>query len=555
MCGIAGFFGQHIGFPKNDSEFLNSLEPLKRRGPDNQSIWRKDNVSLGHTRLSIIDLTEEANQPFIREDLGLTIVFNGEIFNYVELREELKKNGYQFQSSSDTEVILCAWHLWGVSALHKFNGMWAFGIYNQLNDSLTLCRDRFGIKPLYYFLADKAICFASETNWFHQFKNLGVCVDSNLEQLENDKPYSLEGNGLTIYKNLKQILPGHILTITNNKVNYYRWYNIFDHIKAKSFNTQTFLGLLQDSIKLRLRSDVPVATALSGGLDSSSIYALVLKELRQNHQKEFETNSKAFTVSFPGTDQDESKNAKKLVDELAGNWENIALKNGIGKVENKIIYKHFDAVGREKVTAIYKIYEAMHFAGYKVSLDGHGVDEMLFGYIGNVLSCFEYALENDSIKNAKMFGQVLTGMSEKYSLNYVDKRIEWKRVEEARIKSRIIKWLPKRTKYFYIELADGFNMKKFRVDSYYDQILFQEFFIKTLPTLLRNFDKASMYSSVEVRMPFMDYRLVEYCFSLNWKDKIKSGFSKYPLRNVMKGILPESTRINKIKIGVGTPNK
>jgi len=553
MCGIAGFFGQQDHFPKHEEEFLKTLDVLKRRGPDNQSVWIKDYVALGHTRLSIIDLSTAANQPFVRKDLGLTIVFNGEVFNYLEIRTELVACGYVFKTNSDTEIVLCAWHKWGKDALHKFNGMWAFAMYNMQSEQLILCRDRFGIKPLYYSLQGNALCFASETNWFKQVKNFKLEIDPILEQLELNEAYSLEGKGLTQYKGIKQLLPGHILTIDKNETQYTRWYNVFDYITECSFNKNTFLGLLKNSIKLRLRSDVPIATALSGGLDSASVYALVLNELRQDKSKAAKVNSKAFTVSFPGTEQDESRAAEQLAKYLQGNLTNIVVAKETHDKEKVVFQQHFDAIGKEKVTAIYKIYEAMHQNGISVSLDGHGVDEMLYGYLGNVYNCFEYALANDSMANARLFGQVLIGMNDKYDETYVLKRLEWKRLSDNRKINRIKKWLPSKKERFYVTLPNGSSATRHEVNSYYDKVLFDEFFIKTLPSLLRNFDKASMFSSVEVRMPFMDYRIVEYCFSLGWKEKIKGGMSKYLLRKTMEGILPDETRFNKLKIGIQTP--
>jgi len=279
MCGIVGIVDfVNIAVDQFQLNYMNNL--LKHRGPDCGDIFVDRNVGLAHRRLSIIDLSKEANQPMTYRDSNLWIIFNGEIYNYLELREELIKKGYQFNTQSDTEVILASFIEWGMDCFHKFNGMWALAIYNTKNQELLLCRDRFGVKPLYYYQDWQRLIFASEKK---------AIVLSDYVKLEFDyrgiktairSPFQLEASGFSEFKNVKNLLPGHLAILKGNKLEISRWYKLEDHLDENipaSFNerAEKFKALFTDACKIRLRSEVPLATSLSGGLDSSSVVASI----------------------------------------------------------------------------------------------------------------------------------------------------------------------------------------------------------------------------------------------------------------------------------------
>ena len=284
MCGIAGYW------PRRGKELLAEDDTIKcfinslaHRGPDDSGIriFREDNIMLGHRRLSILDLTRKGCQPMERFhcERHAAIVLNGEIYNFLEIKEELSRLGYIFESMSDTEVALYAYMEWGVSAFSKFNGMWAIAIYEKKSGQLLLCRDRYGVKPLYYYFDGEAIAFASELKAFHHLRELEISVSE--ENLSAELAgIDLSSASSTVLKNVYQLGAGHYLISKRGKrqPQVSRWWSSLDHIKEanESYTNQieSFSALFKDACRLRLRSDVPIATALSGGLDSSSVFSI-----------------------------------------------------------------------------------------------------------------------------------------------------------------------------------------------------------------------------------------------------------------------------------------
>lgn len=558
MCGIAGVWHKSTEVNQADTTFLKKA--LYHRGPDVQAFKYFNNKKgvLVHTRLSIIDLSEAANQPFLSDDGRYTLVFNGEIFNYLELREELKQLGVNFATESDTEVLLKAYQHWGEACLHKFNGMWAFCIWDEEEQSLFLARDRFGIKPLYFIDDDNFFAFASETVAFNELSFFKKEFDEQNVALALADPDKLEGLGKCIYQNIYQLMPGHTLKFTHDKgILTSRWYNLFDHkspYKGTYDEALTkFKDLFFDACKLRLRSDVPTATALSGGVDSSAVYCTIQEILKQNAIIEQDSSlRKAFTAAFKGMPQDESELAAATVKEKGG--QHFLSEDNVDEVENdlKQSVKAIDTISAISILSLQNVYGAMKKQGITVSMDGHGADELLYGYRHQISHLFYETLRKSTSKNTPLtLAKVLGGMKESSSkedyLGMVDEKFNG-------VKNSIRNFLKKDE-----ELKDNMQLKygdryEFGGLSFLEKDLYRDFLEYTLPNILRNFDRASMTHAVEIRMPFMDYRLVEFLFSLPFDFKIRAqGKTKQILRDAMQGIVPVNILERTIKIGVGTP--
>jgi asparagine synthase (glutamine-hydrolysing) len=573
MCGIAGIY--------NLNEAPVSLEALKgftdsmiHRGPDGAgyNLFENNTLGLGQRRLSILDLSEAGKQPMSYANGRYWMTYNGEVFNFIEIKEELLKFGHTFKSETDSEVILAAYAQWGKACLDRFNGMWAFAIWDDLEKELFLARDRFGVKPLYYtFKPNHFFAFASETLAFKYLNGFERTLNNDKVKEVFQNGLALEGIGFTIYNDIYQILPGHTLTIKNDKTipKQKRWYDIRERIKHKSNltyqeNVSEFYRIFENACKIRMRSDVPLASALSGGLDSSAVYSMV--HFLSNKEIEFERKAKnwkkAITATFPNTPMDETMFAEKVANKWGvENWKCVI--NNLESLDDEIqnVTKHFDAISSTAMNSISKIYEGIRKEGITVSLDGHGVDEMLFGYRYMLDKLFYNDLETKNFKAAQLVKEVLVGLYEPNQRDYVNKRlsdlINQTKKSQKGLKS-IIKALLKSKKAIKANKIEKSNILSdslyhFEQFSFEERILLEDFFIYSLPTYLRDFDRASMMHSVEVRMPFMDYRLVEFCFSLPLEHKIGLGFTKQILRTAMKDIVPDEILERTYKIGIGSP--
>jgi asparagine synthase (glutamine-hydrolysing) len=576
MCGITGIWNLN-GRPVAHNEIENFNNTITHRGPDGSGSYVDDTVGLafGHRRLSILDLSEAGKQPMKYKNGNLIITYNGEIYNYIEIRETLKKAGHTFSTRTDTEVILAAYQEWGEDCLLKFNGMWAFAIWDEKNKKLFASRDRFGVKPFYYvFIPEKLFAFSSETVSFKSLAGFEKKVNAYNVSLNLRNSFYLEGIGETIYDHVLKLKPGHNLTIDNNKSPVIKqWWITSDHIVTvpDSYNAQVELykELFLDSCKLRLRSDVPIGTALSGGLDSSSIYSTI-KTIANQQTFDLpnlpDTWQTAFVASFPGTSMDE----KIYADEV------IKFSGGVARYifpeESDIVNAIYNQTKAEDFIylsppVVHGIYREMRNNGVSVSLDGHGVDEMLFGYSEMVS---EWAsLEKDEslsveMQNlwADMQGLPYIEARKRFANRFASKRTVLQTAYDSFLPEKI-KTIYRRKQHerqkesFYIrqftDFKKGWDSTTFTNRKAEFVIPYKRFHIDFLPTLLRNWDRASMHHGVEIRMPFMDWRLVTYVFSLPGDSKVKNGFTKRILRDAMKGQLPESIRLRKNKIGINAP--
>ncbi|MBN2570208.1 MAG: asparagine synthase (glutamine-hydrolyzing) [Deltaproteobacteria bacterium] len=534
---------------------------LSHRGPDAEGFWQDTHVAFAHRRLSILDLSRAGNQPMVCKAGRYIIVFNGEIFNFLELRRELSGKGYVFRTQTDTEVVLAAYDAWGKNCLHRFNGMWAFALWDCKDRSLFLARDRFGIKPLYYGYDDLKLVFASELQALHYWLGQDADLDEQVIFDICSGSFANHGTRKTYLKDAESLPPGHLAYLKNGELKIERWYELSRVDVPRTFGEQAgmFRDLFIDACKLRLRSDVPVGTCLSGGLDSSSIVSVLHKSLGQKTMERTTTDfHDAFCASFPDTPIDELCEARTLSKEVGAK---LHVLNVTAPTPEKLERAMLSCDGPMHGLAFYPISELYGFIrekGIKVTLDGQGPDEMLGGYrpFGPAFSAalstcnlpwawdlyktYSAQGENSQVSAKKEVRSALIHvLSKRYVPDSIHRLIKsFKRNTASRI-----------TKAAHMELASPTpdDMDEFQAE------LYNEFFQSPLPGILQQYDRCSMAHGVECRMPFMDYRLVEFVFSLPNRARVGGGYTKRVLREAMMGIVPESIRERKIKIGFNAP--
>ncbi len=549
MCGISGILSFEGKYNKDDILKMNKV--LSHRGPDDEGTYFDEFIGLGHRRLSIIDLSKAGHQPMSCGSERYWIIFNGEVYNYLEIREELIKKGHEFHSNSDTEVILKSYLEWGVKCLQKFNGMWAFAIWNSEKKELFCARDRFGIKPFYYYNEDGYFVFASEIKAILEAK--GVPREpNNLRILQYLGNYPLLENVSTFFKDIYQLPPSHFLIIKKDSFQLERYWDIqkkeFDEEKVKN----TFLELFKDSIRLRLRSDVPVGTCLSGGLDSSSIVCVLNKMIDSTKQKTF---SSCF--------EDKRFDERNYIDEVL-NVTSVTPHYTFPKINtlypilSKIIWHHDEPFDSTSILAQWCVMELAKENNVIVLLDGQGSDEVLAGY-----HPYKWYLLMDSLKrknlieifkNYKYLFEAVQSYRKTTDKSFLDflKQISKSKFRVSKEKSNY------NTKYIDPDFLNS-NINKLELlpslkfGSKLENKLYQDVYYSSLQKLLQYEDRNSMAFSIESRVPFLDYRLVEFIFSLPTKYKINKGWTKYMLRKAMKEILPERIRCRKDKMGFVTP--
>ena len=589
MCGITGIinFNNKI----DNSTIRRFTDSLKHRGPDggDYKLLHENQLGLGHRRLSILDLTEAGKQPMQYQN-RYTITYNGEIYNFIELRDELKGLGVQFKTQTDTEVILASYDHWGFDCFNKFNGMWAMALYDEQSNNLLLCRDRFGVKPFYYMhQPGNRLAFASETVAFKSLDDFNLTYNQSRISSTIDNPVNIEGTGYTIWENIMEVLPGHFILINlqNPKVEQKRWFQIPQELKKINYQEakEEFFNLVSDAIKLRLRSDVPVATALSGGLDSSTVYAMLyhLKKQNINSERVDYNQIKGFVATFEGTQQDETEYARAVVEFCKGDAE--FLKTDFNSIISNIetSTRLFNDITGTPISVLGDVYKSMRQHRYLVSLDGHGVDEMLYGYrslVGMAINQSIVALDTEfeadlSETFISMFHQEMQA-EERKKLNIKTQNFKSLLAinsplgkSKYKLKQIIKKVIDSKPSYYHTDkllINQYLNLKEIRneiglsdkpVDlSFYnlaERELAIDFNYRNIPYNMRDFDRAAMQHGVEIRMPFMDYRLVNFVFSLPMQYKVGHGFTKRIMRDAMKDILPTKVSGRKLKIGMGAP--
>lgn len=550
MCGIAGLI--NCG---NERLLHKMIELIAHRGPDNAGIkWFDEiNSGLGHRRLSIIDLTPAGHQPMCNERGNLWITYNGELYNYKEIRNELINIGYKFRSQSDTEVILIAYEEWAENCLNKFNGMFAFAIYDTKSRILFAARDRIGIKPFYYYCKNGIFIFASE---------IKAILASSLIEKEPDyyalyTPTRYQISPLTGFKNINKLPPGHFLCYGNGNLKIRKYWDIKatdeNHLNE---NEMIFKldSLLNQAVRMQMIADVPVGVFLSGGIDSSIISALMKKQTSHDIH--------AFTIRFSDSDQkyekmpDDSFYAREVAKKVGLNYHEFEIKPDVKELLPKMVWHLDEPLSDPATINTYIMSKAARELGIIVLLNGMGGDEIFGGY-RKQFACLKAGIYQALIPG--FFREII-----EKTLNYIPVATNKQGLKWFRWAKRFLSFasLPEYERYLASDLSLGRNQyyKLFRnanyMDTYYyisQKDFFEQENISYLSKMclcdtkiflpehnLTYSDKASMAASVETRPPLTDHNIVEFMFNLNPKYKINRNVQKYLLRKVSEKYLPKN---------------
>ena len=562
MCGIAGIISSHSHYVKRN--VLQAMtDSLSHRGPDGEGLWinEEENIGLGHRRLAIIDLSLHASQPFHYLN-RYRIIYNGEIYNYIELKQELIQKGYSFHTNSDTEVLVAAYDCWKEKCMEQFDGMFAFAIWDEKEQQLFAARDRFGEKPFYYHFEGETMIFGSE---FKALWAAGVSRSWNhlmlLNYLANGHTQNAIDASFTFYKDVYCIPPGHYATFHPRSktlfVNLYWDLDKQDRIQISEEEAVEKLNhLFLQSVKRRLRSDVAVGTSLSGGLDSSSVIAMIQEAEKGNGTY----SGHAFTARFPGFEKDEWTYAKEIANKYQLQHHSVepTLDGFLHDFEQLCFYQE-QPIGSSSVYAQYKVMQRAREEGITVLLDGQGADEILAGYN----------------KYLHWYLQELTGrfrfgfaMQERVRLQQNHYSFQWgfpnyvasflpvlanAQLEEIERK-RILVHPHISRDYAKANYDPYYSVYKPPVSKLNDMLYFNTM-QQGLGELLHYADRNSMAFGREVRLPFLNHELVEFIFTLPSELKIHNGFTKWLLRVAMTDRLPESVVWRTDKVGYEPPQK
>ena len=555
MCGIAGVYGlEGIENPKQTSDLL--IEAIGHRGPDAHGAYLDSEVILTHTRLSIIDLDARSHQPFIDPEGRYVLVFNGEIYNYLEIRKELPD--YQFKTNSDTEVLLVAWKKWGSECLKKLNGMFAFSVWDKQNAELFLCRDRLGIKPLYLYQDDKRILFSSE---IRSLLNTGLVPRKlNGSDLEEYLKYQTVHAPRTMIQGVELISPGSFLRISDNEIERKQFWNLTKVPLAAGSNKdqvhKSIASLLNTSVEMRLLSDVPLGAFLSGGIDSSLIVGIVSERLN----KKIDT----FSVTFDEQEFSEAKYSNLIAKKFGTNHHEIALSQDDFKEAVPKALLAMDHPSGDGPNS-YVVSEAVKKSGLTVALSGLGGDELFAGYPffkqymelnqkRYLLSFPKYArnLVTQIIK-LKYPGIKGQKIAETFTLPYFDVPhtypINRRALSDKDIKDVLSNYGGADS--LFQDLKSILNWQATGNLPELSKVSIAEISTYMQNVLLRDTDQMSMAHALEVRVPFLDHRLVDYVMGIG--DNIKyPRFAKSLLIDAYKGLLPDEI-IHRPKMGFVFP--
>lgn len=551
MCGIAGIIDTNLNQDDATSLMNKMLASILHRGPDNSWQWLELPVVFGHNRLSIIDLSDNANQPMEYGDFIIT--YNGEVYNYLEVKKKLVAKGYAFTTKSDTEVILAAYKEYGENCVEYFVGMWAFAIWDKKKKNLFCSRDRFGIKPFYYIHQGNKFYFGSE----YKPLKLTPIFRNGINQLQISRGLQLGWvtyHDETYFEVIKQIPAAHNLIFKDGNVTVKKYWDIdltqkfngsFEEKKNK------FYELFIDSIKLHTRSDVEVGGCLSGGLDSSSIISAAVKNFPSS-------SFKTFTIFYEG---ENGVDERPWVNEVLKKYpqidpdyfspsENDLMEN----FEKAIYFADVPLTGSSPISQYFVMKLASQHK-MKVLLDGQGSDECLAGYMHSF-----YRLLGGMSKNFNLLAATKTLLQHKKQQGFsfgktVDVLLKSKLAaifsEQSLYNLEYKNYFPFLTKQ---KFAHPFSLKN-NAGTRLNNFLYHLTFNTSLPSLLHFEDRNSMAFSIESRVPFLDHRLVEFIFSLADEDKINQGETKYILRKSLAPILPETITNRKDKKGFVTPGE
>ena len=581
MCGFVAIVTP-TGRPVSSAVLHEMTERLAHRGPDDfgyacidprtgeSEDWRThcprpalSGVLLGHRRLSILDLGPGGHQPMFNEDRSMVLAFNGEIYNFVELRAELRSHGVAFRSRSDTEVVLKAYEHWGPAAFEKFNGMWALALWDGRERKLIVSRDRFGVKPLYHTRLDGTWVFGSEIKAllafpgaFRGFRSDGVQAFIERTNIDCDER--------TFFEEIHSVPPGSYLVIDGESMTQQRFWSLHIDDRHRGQPRQAlvarFADLLDDSVRLRVRSDVPIGTMLSGGLDSTSITALIHEQrVRDGHGSATQESvglrsfHHTFTACWPGWSHNEEAQVDNLCDQLGlVSHKSYLSAESMAGVLQEVAYHLEEPFESPTALVQYLLMKKAKEVGVTVVLNGHGSDEALAGYPNQFVPLFladqfpGHPLR--FVKETLRFRET-TGWTFRQSLDHAAKAHRKVRASAGYLSppgspdnQKSVHW----ARRHHAVIAPG-GLSALNTE------LWKTFSTYMLPRWLRMEDRMSMAASVESRLPFMDYRLVEFAFNLPDEFKLRNGYTKAILRDAMRTRLPDAIVLDRVKKRFGAP--
>jgi asparagine synthase (glutamine-hydrolysing) len=552
MCGISGTVLVGKELQSVQDILLKAQRVQQHRGPDSQEIkclninqWT---IGLGHQRLSILDLTDDGIQPMLSNSGRSWIVFNGEIYNYLEIAEELREEGYFFKSSSDTEVLITALEHWGIErALSKFNGMWSFAWLDLSNNSLVLCRDRLGIKPLHFFYANGSLYFASEIKTLLSMVeckfplNYQVVGEYLLQSLLNVSNH-------TFFEGIEKIPPAHYAIVNLNAEllelkykSYWQLSNRSTEFSSEESLVENIRELFFDAVRLRLRSDVPIGILLSGGLDSSSIATATQTILGSNNQ-----------LNLLGSVSNDSRYDESHFMDTMGTYLNNPVNKVTLDLEPELAFNYLDKVcwfndepvGSFSNVAHYLLMEKAQELGVTVILSGQGADELLCGYkkylgfyLQELVRSGKYLQASNVLLSFWSRKTILSQFSLAEAQRYLPKILRPGKIDIRG--DRLQNFTP-----IFLGLAPGSSVLERQ------SLDIQQF---SVPALLHYEDRMSMAWAKEIRVPFLDYRLVESMMSVPAEMKLREGWTKYIFRKAMEPYLPAEIAWRKDKQGFVNP--
>jgi len=540
MCGICGIINFNDR-PAEENKLLTMMQEMKHRGPDDEGTYIDDNIGFGFVRLSIIDLSVKGHQPMIDASGQYIIILNGEIYNYIELKQELVSKGYHFKSNSDTEVLLYSYIEWGKECLDKLNGMFAFAILNKKEKSVFIVRDRFGVKPLYYYQNKNTFIFCSEIPPILKIYNKKNEPDyqSVYDFLVYNRTDQSES---TFFRNIYKLPHSHFIEIKDKKVEKKKWYELREKLTKTAILPEQYFEMLNSSIQLRLRSDVPVGVCLSGGIDSSTITSVLHKKYQLNDINTFSA------VYGKGERGDESE----YINEYAGTLRNMFFTypaaESLFDDQMTLIKAHAEPFPTTGIYAQYKVMQLAH-GKVKVLLDGQGADEQLAGYHYFFGYYFKELFEKMRwLRLASEIKHYLQNHKSIYALKaFAYLYLPFGLGADYKQKSSAVH------SNFKQQIGTGSeNVNSLINSKSLNDVLINHFEYK-LEHLLKWEDRNSMWFSIESRVPFLDYRLVEASLSQHPDLVINKGNTKALLREAIKGIVPEKIRTRQDKIGFQTP--
>ena len=561
MCGITGFFSYNNKV--NTKKYYEAHTKIAHRGPDDEGFIYKasdnrikhlkgnDTVTalqdrehineqedttliLGHRRLSIIDLSEHGHQPYTYENLYM--VYNGEIYNYIELRVELVSLGYDFDTDSDTEVFIKAYHCWGVLAFNKFNGMWACAIYDIEGDDLILVRDRFGIKPLYYSFLNGDFIFGSEIKFVASFfESLNPNEQMVYEYLRFNY---IDHTNQTLFKDIMQLEPNSYMKVSKDGLKVSEYWSLSE---GADVSKEDIEKRLETAISLRMRSDVEVGSLLSGGIDSSAILGII------NH-KQYAEKFQTFSAVF----KEEKFSEKQYIDKFKAS--NLTLKkhfiypdaNTLVESIDELIYTQEEPFRSLAVLSQFEIYKYIKKnTNTTVLLNGQGADEIFTGYTE-----YHYVYFIELVRSMKfvLLFRELKAFQQNRNLTTIKLMTELG-------KNLFFQSFSKGDKYKIFTKKFSLKRKENMFTNRLKNALWNSLTFSALREYLRYEDKNSMNFSLESRLPFLDFNLVQSAFSLDDQEKIYNGTSKYVLREIIKDKVPNETLNRKDKMGFVSPQE